>query len=258
MNCAVVRDLMPEFALGVSPARETADVEVHVETCAACRKEAIDLQRAVAAFGYATPQGDPAPAELEERVVSAVHEVATPRERGRNVRRAGITLLAAAFVVAGVGVSSVLANRAERTRLQTERAQLETTQVLENFGDAYTPAFTDPDTKVYLGALSATRGQGSGAALTILSPSARDQVIVMVNGLAPDATPLAVRLEDTKGHTIEIGTIRRLDTSGGATLAKVVHGGLDGFVEVVARSADGQALLRGTLAANASVSSPSP
>jgi hypothetical protein len=38
----------------------------------------------------------------------------------------------------------------------------------------------------------------------------------------------------------------------------VVRGGLDGFVEVQVRSADGQVILRGTLAANTSVSSPSP
>jgi hypothetical protein len=259
VNCADVREAMPEFALGVSLPRETADVEVHVETCAACRKEAIDLQRAVAAFGYAVAPGDPPAPELEGRVVSAVQDVAGPRSRGRGVRRAGVTLLAAAMLVAAVGVGSVLANRAERSRLQTERTQLETTQMLERFSSAISTArFADPDTTVYLGALSATRGLGAGAALTVLSPTARDQVIVIVNGVPAEATPLTVRLEDTKGRAIEVGTIRRLDTSGGATLAKVVPGGLDGFVEVVATSADGAVVLRGTLAATASVSSPSP
>jgi hypothetical protein len=259
VNCAAVRELIPEFALGVSPARATADVELHVETCAACRKEAIDLQRAVAAFGYAVAPTDPPVPELEERVVSAVRHVAVPSPtRGRSVRRAGITLLAAAMLVAAIGVGSVLANRAERSRLQTERTQLATTQMLERFSTVFSPEQFSSDTTVYLGALSATRGSGSGAALTVLSPTSRDRVIVIFNDLPADAAPLTVHLEDTKGHAIEVGTIRRLDTSGGATLAKVVNGGLDGFVEVVATSGDGQVVLRGTLAANTSVSSPSP
>jgi hypothetical protein len=259
VNCAAVREVMPEFALGVSPPRETADVELHVETCAACRKEAIDLQRAVAAFGYAVTPIDPPAPELEGRVVSAVRGVAAPRTRGRGIRRAGVTLLAAAILVAAVGVGSVIANRAERSRLESERTQLETTQMLERFGDVVSTArFADPDTTVYLGAMSATRGPGTGAALTVISPTARDQVIVILNGLPAEAAPLIVRLEDTKGRAIEVGTIRRLDTSGGATLARVVPGGLDGFVEVIASSADGAVVMRGTLAATASVSSPSP
>jgi len=259
VNCATVREAMPEFALGVSSPREIADVELHVETCAACRKEAIDLQRAVAAFGYAVaPESPPAP-DLEDRVVSSVRRVATPRTRGRNVRRAGVSLLAAALLVAAVGVGAVFADRAERSRLRSERTQLETTQMLERFGSVVSTAqFADPDTTVYLGALSATRGPGTGAALTVVSPTAPDQVIVIFNGLPTDATPLTVRLRDSKRGSIEVGTIRHLDTSGGATLAKVVRSGVDGFDEVVATSADGQVVLRGTLTATASVSSPSP
>jgi hypothetical protein len=259
MNCATVRDVLPEFALGVTPDHEQADVELHIETCAACRKEAIDLQRAVAAFGFAVAPTDPPAEGLENAVVANLHRLAAPRTHGRNLRRAGVTLLAAATLVGGLGVGAVLAGRAEQSRLQSERAQLETQQMLDRFGDVLSAApLGDPDTNVFLGALTATRGQGSGAALTIVSPNARDQVIVIVDGLPADAAPLAVRLEDTKGRSIDVGTIRRLDTSGAATLVDVVPGGLGGFVEVQARSADGQVVLRGTLAANTSVSSPSP
>ena len=260
MNCAAVRDAMPEFALGVSSSRDIAEVELHVETCAACRKEAIDLQRAVAAFGYAVAPTEPPAPELEERIVEAVHVVATPKPRGRNVRRAGVTLLAAAIVVAGLGVGAVFANRAERSRLQTERTQLETQLMLQRFGDLFSSArLADPDTNVYLGSLSAIRGRGTGAALTVVSPSAvRDQVIVIVNDIPPGAVPLTVSLEDAKGHSLEVGSIRRLDTSFAATFVRRVAGGLEGFVNVVVRSDDGSVLLRGTLAAGASVNSPSP
>jgi Putative zinc-finger len=260
VNCSAVRDAIPEFALGVSSARDTADVELHVETCAACRKEAIDLQRAVAAFGYAVAPTDPPAPELEEHVVEAVRLVATPKPRGRNVRRAGVTLLAAAIVVGALGVGAVFANRAERSRLQTERTQLETQLMLQKFGEVVRSAQSaDPDTNVYLGSLSALRGRGTGAALTVVSPSAvRDQVIVIVNDVPAEAVPLTVSLEDAKGHSLEVGSIHRLDTSGTATLARRVAGGLEGFVAVVVRSADGSTVLRGTLVAGASVNSPSP
>jgi anti-sigma-K factor RskA len=263
VNCAAVRDAMPEFALGVSSTRATAEVELHVETCAACRKEAIDLQRAVAAFGYAVAPAEPPSSELEERVVGAVHDIATPKPRSHNVRRAGITLLAAALVVGALGVGAVLANRAnlaERSRLQAERTQLETQIMLQRFGDVVSSArFADPDTNVYLGSLSAIRGRGTGAALTVVSPSAaRDQVIVIVSGLPVDGTPFTVSLHDPRGHALEVGTIRHLDTSGGATFARRVAGGLDRYVDVVVRSADSSVVLRGTLTAGTSLTSPSP
>jgi len=99
VNCAGVRDALPAFALGVAPVPDASSVELHVETCAACRREAIDLQRAVAAFGYALAPVEPAGPELEERVVAAVHAAAGngSRRRSRRHRRAGVTLLAAAI-----------------------------------------------------------------------------------------------------------------------------------------------------------------
>ena len=42
MNCAAVRDLLPEHALGVGNG-EVAAIEKHLSWCAACRKEARDL-----------------------------------------------------------------------------------------------------------------------------------------------------------------------------------------------------------------------
>jgi hypothetical protein len=83
-------------------------------------------------------------------------------------------------------------------------------------------------------------------------------VIVIVNDVPAEAVPLTVSLEDAKGHSLEVGSIHRLDTSGTATLARRVAGGLEGFVAVVVRSADGSTVLRGTLVAGASVNSPSP
>jgi len=38
VNCAGVRETLPAFALGVAPPPDVSSIEVHVETCAACRK----------------------------------------------------------------------------------------------------------------------------------------------------------------------------------------------------------------------------
>ena len=115
MNCAGVRETLPAFALGVAPPPDVSSIELHVETCAACRKEAIDLQRAVTAFGYALAPVEPAVPELEDRVVAAVQTATGPgtRRQAKRHKRAGVTLLAAAILIAAVGTGAVFANRRE-------------------------------------------------------------------------------------------------------------------------------------------------
>jgi hypothetical protein len=260
VNCVGVREALPEFALGVASTDAIADVELHVETCAACRKEAIDLQRAAAAFGYAVAPATPADPGLEDRVAATVRGAAGGRGiGGRRARRAAATLLAAAILVAAVGVGSVFANRAERTRLQTAQTALATQQMLERFGDVVqTARFADPQTQVFLGNLAATGRRGTGAALTIVSPTSSDQVIVVVGDLPSVAAPAGVWLVNAKGREIGVGTIRRLDTSGGATIALSAGASLDGYVGVIVRGARGREWLRGTLVAQAAVPSPTP
>lgn len=257
MNCTTVREALPEFALGVAPSAETRRVELHVETCAACRKEAIDLQRAVAAFGYALAPADDSDAELETRVVSAVQaEVAAPAlRRHRHSRRSSFAVLAAALLVFALGTGAVFANRAERTRLERERQALATETFLQKFG---IDVQSGPGSDVYLGTLAATRGGGSGSALTVVTTSGDDQAIVLVDGVKPAALPLAVSVTDTKGHKIDLGSIVELNSSGGATFARFVPSTLDGFIDVIVRNHHGRIVLRGTLATETSVSTPAP
>lgn len=258
MNCAAVRDVLPEFALGVAPVEDGNAVELHVERCAACRKEAVDLQRAAASFGYALA-GDGAPPEaLEQTVVDAVHEVARPAKHSHSRgRRTGIALLVAAILVASVGIGSVFAGREERIRLQAERTALAQQTEVSNFAAA-TAGIAGRGTKVLTGVLSPDGGAGSGSAVTILTKDADDQILLIVNDLAGRLLPLDVSISDTKGHTVDIGKIPALDTAGGATRAWKIQGSLDGFVDVTVRDAHGKLVLRGTLQAQAAVASPSP
>ena len=264
MNCPAVRDALPEFALGVANDHDLSAIERHIEGCAACRKEAIQLQRAVTAFGYALAPAPTVDPGLERRVVDAVRDVSTvarprgaPRVRGR---RAGATLLAAAVLAMAVGVGAVMANRAERLRLQAERTAMQQQQVLDRFGEAVGSApFADPEADVLTGMLTASDGaRGTGSALAIVSPSSDDQAIVIVSDLPRSVTPLDVSMTNAKGRTLELGEIRRLDTGGGATFARTIAGGLGGFVDVIVRDARGRVVLRGTLAASTAVISASP
>ncbi|MDP9185065.1 MAG: zf-HC2 domain-containing protein [Actinomycetota bacterium] len=259
MNCTVVREALPEFALGVPGQDDTSSIELHVETCAACRKEAIDLQRAASTFGYAlAPLESPEP-ELEDRVVGAVQAMARPSSRsGGRSRRAGVALLAAAIVVAGIGVGSVFAGRAAQQRVQAEQRQIETRRWVDRFGPVLADSQLDPDAQLLVGMLAARSGPGTGSALTIVSPSVPDKMLVIVNDVGDDALPLTVSITDTKGHVFEVGTIKRLDTAGGAKFASIVGGSLKGFVDVVVRDAKGHIALRGTLSAQTAVASPTP
>ena len=260
MNCATVRDVLPEFALGVAPSDDANAVELHVETCAACRKEAVDLQRAATSFGYALAGDGALPASLEQQVVDAVHEVARPVKQHHTHtrgRRTGIALLVAAVLVASVGIGSVFTGREERLRLQAERTALAQQAAVANFAAA-TAGLAGRNTKVLNGVLSPDSGSGSGSAVTILTKDADDQMLVIVNDLAGRLLPLDVSISDTKGHTIDVGNIPGLDTAGGATRAGKVQGSLDGFVDVTIRDAHGKVVLRGTLQVQTAVSSPSP
>jgi anti-sigma factor RsiW len=256
MSCTVVREALPEFALGVAGDDETASIELHVETCAACRREAIDLQRAAAALGFALAPESPDP-ELEERVVDAVRQKARPaRASSHSGRRAGALLLAAAIIVAGIGVGTVFAGRQAQQRLEADRQAFEQTQTLERFG--LVASQLDPATKIFTGTLAAPSGPGTGAGLTLVSPAVQDQLVVIVNDVQERSLPLSVSISDQIRHSLEVGEITRLDTSGSATFASIVGTSLRNFTEVVVRDAKGRIALRGTLAAETTVASPAP
>lgn len=62
---------------------------------------------------------------------------------------------------------------------------------------------------------------------------------------------------NAKGRALELGPILMLDSAGGATFARIVPDGLAGFVEVVIRDARDRVVLRGDLAEQTTVATPS-
>jgi hypothetical protein len=251
VNCPAVRDRLPEHSLGVVDHRDATSIERHLAWCAACRKEARDLERAAATMAFALAPAHVGP-ELEERIVGAVGRVAGP-SRGakpgrRRGRRAGVILLAAAFTVAGIGAGSVLGRHDGPLPDPTTQAHQQEA-ALDRFRAAIESAtVTDPGIQPQIGTLAAPEGaKGAGAALALVSPSADDQVVVWVNGLAQRRIPYRVFLSDGRGHAVPITRITKLDKDGGAMVARVVGRDLSRFVRMIVRNANGKIVLAGAL-----------
>ncbi len=262
MDCAQVRDLLPECSLGVTGARDSAAVERHIALCAACRKEARELAAAAAtlAFALAPATADP---ELGRQVTMKVREAAgSSRPPRMRRRRSTAVLLAATLLVATAG-AAVLADLENPPPDAAQLDALAKQEALGQFSRFLEGAeFADPDARAFLGLLAPRkqRTEGSGSALTITSPALDDRVIVIVSGMTmkAGASPLVVSLQDEEGHVAVIGRISALDTGGGATVGRVTARDLTGFLQVLVRNGKGRVLLEGTLEAQTSVASPAP
>ncbi len=212
MNCPAVRDRLPEHALGVADHHDVHAIERHLAWCAACRKEARDLERAAATLAFA-----PAPA-------------APPRE----------------LMIAGLGTGAVLGRRdvppADKpsTQAQQQDAAFERFQrIIQSAG---------PDTKAAVGLLTPSgKVPWRGAALVIVSPSGDDQVVVTVDGLPSARGPYRIAITDGHGHAVRVAVIRHLDKEGGAMEGRVIARDLTDYVRVVVTDARGRTVLTGVL-----------
>jgi predicted anti-sigma-YlaC factor YlaD len=248
VNCPAVRDRLPEHALGVADHHDVHAIERHLAWCAACRKEARDLERAAATLGFAPAPAAP-PRELEERIVAAVRRdrPSPPMTKpGRRLgRRFGIVLVAAALMIAGLA-GAVLGRRdaapADKpsTQAQQQDAAFERFQrIIQSAG---------PDTKAAVGLLTPSgKVPWRGAALVIVSPSVDDQVVVTVDGLPRARAPYRIAITDGHGHTVPVAVIRHLDKEGGAMTGRVIARDLSKYIRVVVTDARGRTVLTGVL-----------
>ncbi len=262
MNCLAVRDQLAEQALGALPSSEATGVERHLAWCAACRREAEDLQRAAATFALTLAPSDP-PDDLRDRVVDAVRSSAGGGSRpARRARSGGALVVAAMVAVSGLGWGAVMAGRAERFRERADEAIAQGNEASERFaGLIASPPFQDPENRVFMGTLSPTSGVGGGAAITLISPSIIDLAIVTVSGLPPAraaALPYTVTIADEAGNVLSVGKIKELDADGGARLARNFNRDLLGFTQVLVRDASGRIVMKGSVAPRAVVASPTP
>lgn len=252
MSCLLIRELLPEHAIGVLTRGEVVTVERHLEWCAACRKEAGELQRAAATLAFSVAPVEP-PAELEDRVVDAVRAAAGRRASTapRRSRVAVAAALAAMLALSGLGWGAVMAGRADRIQAQAEAALRRQREVFQTFPGVFQLPEVDPESIVELADLmSPRRSIGGGDALVLLSPSSDDVVLVVLTGLAEVRgrnLPLEVWLESDQANDLLVGRIRTLDTGGGGGVSEWYLEDLTAFDAVVVRDARGTVLLNGTL-----------
>ncbi|MGZ5295365.1 MAG: anti-sigma factor family protein [Actinomycetota bacterium] len=265
MNCTAVRDRLTERALGAVPADDEQALDRHLAWCAACRKEAGELDRAAATFVFALAPAKPAP-DLEDRVVENVQAVAARRQpTGARRGRLAVTLAVAGMVaVSGLGWGAVMAGRAARFEDLSKMEQQKRQDALEAFRKFLnSQEFNDPDNEVFLGTLASDTSDATaaGSALTLVSPSTPDIAIVMVNGFDPavrNALPFRVFLTAEHGQRLRVGRIKSLDSGGGAILSAQFELDLSRYTGVEVLDKDDNVVLHGSVSVRPSITTPSP
>lgn len=98
LDCAEVRELAPEFVLGVLDGDARADVVGHIDHCTACRTHVTELSETADAMLLLAPEAEPPPG-FERRVVARITD---DRRRSRWRTAKIVALVAAAAVILSV------------------------------------------------------------------------------------------------------------------------------------------------------------
>jgi len=265
VNCVAVRDRLPERALGGVSSNDGQVLERHLAWCAACRKEAGELESAAATFAFALAPVEPEP-DLEDRVVDVVRSTASKRQPlvARRGRLAVALAVAGMVAVAGLGWGAVMAGRAARFEDLSRQVKVEKAHAAERFQEILDSLeFADPSNQLSVANLTrGTRGAtASGSAVTLVSSTTPDVAIVMVNGFRQaDAAglPFRVFLLSERGRMLRVGVIRSLDTGGGAIAFRRFSLDLSRFTGIQVRNADGSIVLQGSVTLQSAISTPSP
>jgi anti-sigma-K factor RskA len=104
LTCAEVRELAPEFALGILGGAERAEVVLHVNGCARCQAYVAELTEAADAIPQLVPEVEPPPG-FEARVL---HRLGADRRQVRRRWVASIAAVAAAAAIISVTVVRVV------------------------------------------------------------------------------------------------------------------------------------------------------
>ena len=169
MNCTAVRERLTERALGAVPADDAQALDRHLAWCAACRKESGELDRAATTFAFALAPADP-PADLEDRVVANIQEVAAKRlpQGARRGRLAVALAIAGMIAVSGLGWGAVMAGKAARFEDLSNVQKQKTQAAIEAFQQFLnSEEFNRPGNEVFLGTLSTDARGGTAGGIRL-------------------------------------------------------------------------------------------
>jgi hypothetical protein len=237
-DCAHVRELLPEWAVGVLPRDDRSLVREHLAWCAGCRHEAGELADGASAVVLATEAPEPPP-ELEERVVGAVTSAAG-RRRSRTTR-AGILLAASLALLLG-GLAGAMAERFREPALgesagRAERRLDEFERLLSWVG-AGDRVLTAP-------LVAAGEGEGAGRAVVYDSPGSEDFAVVVVGGLRREDGPYWATIQ-AGGGAIGIGRLEQAEP-GQFAAYRLFSERIHGYRELSVQDRRGEVVLTGTL-----------
>jgi hypothetical protein len=213
MTCLEVRDRLTEHALGLLPEGDVAEVERHLDWCAGCRKEAVELQDAVATVAFALPPADP-PRGLQERIVGSVDKNASTSAKSSRVKetrvaRRGIRALAvatlAAVIVAMVALGWAVAERHSAQGVRaTAATRLQDIRKLEGLLSLGGQSF-------HAQLLPTPRFDGNGLAVIVTS-QANNFVFVDALVPKPDTGPYTVQIVGRSGKVLSVGDLTKSES----------------------------------------------
>jgi hypothetical protein len=214
MTCVEVRDRLTEHALGLLPEGDGAEVERHLDWCAGCRKEAVELQDAVATVGFALPPADPA-RRLQDRIVGSVGRDAaasaqTSRGKDARVGRPGIRALAAATLAAVLVAMGALgwAVAEQQTAQDVRATAAKSLQNIRKLDDLLSLGGQSFHAQL----LPTSRFEGNGFAVIVSSQATNNFVFVDVLPPTPDTGPFAVQIVDRSGRVLSVGDLSKSDS----------------------------------------------
>jgi hypothetical protein len=257
VDCVAVRDRLTEHALSALPGEEQAFVARHLDWCAACRKEAAELEHAVGAIGFAAAQADP-PVQLEDRLVRRVQALSGARGPWRGRLRVLSVATAAAVLVAvlGVGWGAAMFAKQQTDKQKTITAETRVKALTDRLEDVLSRFLghrggTGPQEQVVESQLAPYgRGTGGAGAILLLSPTREDWALIAVGAVPRKGVPYHVTLQDRYGAVLSVGTVRKLDNQGSGFVWREFGTNLRRFVYVLVRDSSGRIVLTGTIEPN--------
>jgi hypothetical protein len=244
VNCAEVREQLPDHLLGTLTDVEGAPVRRHLRGCAACRAELSALEDGLSLFSQAAHHSVPPP-ELETRVITAIEEEwrdaeteqdlvsAGPAERRRRVPGAWLVAAAAVFaLVVSLGWGAGLARRADRAAADAASYS----RLLATLGGR----------EFRVGGLHGTPGYDvSGSLIVYDSVLGRSWAAVFVR--APGSSgPMTATLTGSGGQELSFDPIRITDGEGNGWL--VTRADVRAFDRLTVRDASGVAVASAQIA----------